>query len=80
MAKKVTVQELHSKFEQLELSNELQHGHLSARVDDLKEAVRDNREFFTNAIKSLDQKIFWILGLAFTTLITVIGTLIGDMV
>ena len=76
MAKKVTVQELHSKFEQLELSNELQHGHLSSRVDELKESVKDNRDYFTNALQSLDKKVWGLVLLTITTLATTIASML----
>ena len=56
MTKRITTQELHYKIEQLETSNDLQHGHLSSRVDELKESVKDNRDYFTNALQSLDKK------------------------
>lgn len=72
---KITTQELHNKIEQLEISNDLQHGHLSDRVDDLKEAVKDNREFFTNAIESLDKKVWALVLLTLSTLLATIATM-----
>jgi len=76
VAKKVTVQELHTEIEQIK---DIHLGHMSDTIDELKESVKDNREFFIGRLDRLDNRIFWILGLAFTTLITVVGTLIGDM-
>ena len=55
---RITTQELHSKIEQLEKSNELEHGHLSDRVYDLKDTMQENKIFFTNAIESLDKKVW----------------------
>ena len=68
----ITAQELHSKIEQLEISNDLQHGHLSDRVDDLRDAVKDNREYFTKAIESLDKKVWALVLLTLGTLLTTV--------
>jgi hypothetical protein len=48
---------------------------LSDRVDDLKEAVKDNREFFTNAIESLDKKVWALVLLTLSTLLATIATM-----
>lgn len=72
---RTTTQELHNKIEQLEISNDLQHGHLSDRVDDLKESVKDNREYFTKALESLDKKVWALVLLTVTTLLTTITTM-----
>ena len=76
MAKRITTQELHHKIEQLETSNELQHGHLSSRVDELKESVKDNRTYFTNALESLDKKVWGLVLLTLTTLATTIASMV----
>ena len=72
---RTTTQELHSKIEQLETSNDLQHGHLSNRVDDLKDAVKDNREYFTKALESLDKKVWALVLLTMGTLLTTIASM-----
>lgn len=72
---KITTQELHNKIEQLETSNDLQHGHLSNRVDDLKESVKDNREYFTKALESLDKKVWALVLLTLSTLLATIATI-----
>jgi hypothetical protein len=76
MAKRITVQELHTEIEQIK-NNHL--AHMAEDIDELKEAVRDNREFFIGRLDRLDNRLFWILGLAFTTLVTVLATIIGGM-
>ena len=73
---KITTQELHSKIEQLEKSNDLQHGHLSDRVDELRDAVKDNRTFFTNAIESLDKKIWALVLLTLSTLLATVASMV----
>lgn len=76
MNKKVTVQELHTEIQQIK-DNHL--AHMAEDIDELKEAVRDNREFFIGRLDRLDNKIQWILGLAFTTLLTVLAAILGGM-
>lgn len=72
---RTTTQELHNKIEQLEISNDLQHGHLSDRVDDLKESVKDNREYFTKAIESLDKKVWALVLLTVSTLLATVASM-----
>jgi len=76
MSKRITTQELHYKIEQLETSNELQHGHLSSRVDELKDSVKDNRDYFTNALQSLDKKVWGLVLLTITTLATTVASML----
>ena len=76
MSKRITTQELHKEIEQIK-NNHL--AHMAEDIDELKEAVRDNREFFIGRLDRLDNRLFWILGLAFTTLVTVLATIIGGM-
>ena len=72
---KTTTLELHNKIEQLELSNDLQHGHLSDRVDDLKDSVKDNREYFTKALESLDKKVWALVLLTVSTLLATVASM-----
>ena len=73
----ITSQELHNKIEQLNTSNDLQHGHMSDRIEDLKLAVRDNREYFTKTLESLDKKVW---ALVLLTVSTLLATIAGLMV
>lgn len=45
-------------------------------IDDLKDAVKENRDFFTERLDRLDNRIFWILGLVVTTLVTIVSVMI----
>jgi septation ring formation regulator EzrA len=76
MTKRITTLELHHKIEQLETSNELQHGHLSSRVDELKDSVKDNRDYFTNALQSLDKKVWGLVLLTLSTLGATIASIV----
>ncbi len=72
----ITTQELQNKIEQLETSNDLQHGHLSDRVDDLKDSVKDNREYFTKALESLDKKVWALVLLTLSTLLATVASML----
>lgn len=72
-SKRITTQELHSEIEQIK-NNHLTH--MMEDIDDLKDAVKENRIFFTERLDRLDNRIFMILGLVVTTLLTIIGAIL----
>jgi|DEB0MinimDraft_6_1074348.scaffolds.fasta_scaffold29534_5 hypothetical protein len=75
MNKKITTKDLHYEIEQIK-NNHL--AHMAEDIDDLKEAVKDNRSFFQDRLDRLDNRIWWVLGLSVTTMITVVaGQMIG---
>ena len=53
--------------------------HMAEDIDELKDAVKDNRDFFIGRLDRLDNRIFWILGMVLTTLVTLVATLVGGM-
>jgi len=75
MSKRITTQELHSEIEQIK-NNHL--AHMAEDIDELKEAVKDNRTFFIDRLDRLDNRIFWILGMVMTTLVTLVATIISS--
>ena len=75
MAKRITTQELHSEIEQIK-NNHL--AHMMEDIDDLRDAVKDNRIFFQDRLDRLDNRIFWILGMVLTTLVTLVATIISS--
>ena len=76
MSKRITTQELHNEVQQIK-NNHL--AHMAEDIDDLKESVKENRLFFTERLDRLDNRIFWILGMVLTTLVTLVATLVGGM-
>lgn len=70
---RVTTQELHKEIEQIK-NNHL--AHMAKDIDDLKDAVKDNREFFQERLDRLDSRIWAIVLL---TLGTLFSTVIGIM-
>ena len=74
MAKRITTQELHREIEQIK-SNHLTH--MMEDIDDLKDAVKENKQFFTERLDRLDSRIWAIVLLSLGTLLS---TLIGMMV
>ena len=65
-----------AELEKLRSENDLQHSALSSRVDDLKEAVKDNREYFTTALSSLDKKVWTLVLLTISTLLTTVLSMV----
>jgi len=71
---RVTTQELHKEIEQIK-NNHL--AHMAEDIDDLKDAVKDNRTFFQERLDRLDSRIWAIVLLSLGTLLsTVIGMMI----
>ena len=64
------------ELEKLRLENDLQHSALSSRVDDLKESIKDNREYFTTALNSLDKKVWTLVLLTISTLLTTVLSMV----
>tara|TARA_R100001463_G_scaffold100203_1_gene154645 strand:+ start:475 stop:708 length:234 start_codon:yes stop_codon:yes gene_type:complete len=75
MAKRITTQELHKEIEQIK-NNHL--AHMAEDIDELKDAVKDNRVFFQDRLDRLDNRIFWILGMVLSTLVTLVATIISS--
>jgi len=71
---RVTTQELHKEIEQIK-NNHL--AHIAEDIDDLKDAVKDNRTFFQERLDRLDNRIWAIVLLSLGTLMsTVIGMML----
>lgn len=51
--------------------------HLHEDVDELKDAVKENRTFFQERLDRLDNRIWWVLGLSVSTMITVLLSVYG---
>jgi len=75
MAKRITTQELHKEIEQIK-NNHL--AHMAEDIDELKETVKDNRDFFIGRLDRIENRIFWILGMVMSTLVTIIATIISS--
>jgi len=71
---RVTTKELQSEIEQIK-NNHLSH--IMTDIDELKEDIKDNRNFFTERLDRLDNRIYWTLGIVVTTLLTFIGALLS---
>ena len=74
MSKRITTEQLHNEIKILR-DNHIHHLHEC--VHRLESDVKDNRKFFTQRLDRLDNRIFWILGLVVSTLITIIGVMIA---
>tara|TARA_R100000734_G_C3252420_1_gene53557 strand:+ start:385 stop:618 length:234 start_codon:yes stop_codon:yes gene_type:complete len=76
MSKRVTTQELAKEIEVIK-ENHLQH--IADDIDDLQQAVKENRTFFIDRLDRMDNRIWLILGATVSTLITILGTIIAGM-
>jgi len=66
---RVTTQQLANEIDTIK-NNHLVH--LDQKVEDLKEEVKDTRKEFNHKLDRLDNRIWWILGLTVTTLVTIL--------
>lgn len=71
MNNRITTKDLHIEIEQIK-NNHLKH--MADDIDDLKESVKENRTFFQTRLDRLDNRIWWVLGLSVTTMITVVAS------
>jgi len=77
MASRVTTRELAKEIEQIK-NNHLTH--MMEDIDDLKEAVKENRTFFQARLDRLDNRIILIMGGTITTLVTLLAAILGGMI
>ena len=73
---RITTKELHAEIKVIK-ENHLAHIHDC--IHRLEEDVKDNRKFFTDRLDRLDNRIWWILGLTVTTLISIIVAHMGGI-
>ena len=76
MAKRITIQQLANEIEQIK-DNHL--AHMADDIDELKQAVKENRTFFQDRLDRMDNRIWLILGATVSTLVTIIGAFFGGM-
>ena len=69
MAKRVTTQEL---AREIEVIKENHLAHIAEDIDDLKDAVKENRQFFQDRLDRMDSRIWWIMGITLTSLISIV--------
>ena len=66
---RVTTQQLANEIDTIK-NNHLQH--MAQDIDELKEDLKDTRKEFNSKLDRLDNRIWWILGLTVTTLVTIL--------
>lgn len=71
MTNRITTKDLHIEIEQIK-NNHL--AHMAEDIDTLKTDIKDNRKFFQDRLDRLDNRIWWVLGLSVTTMITVVAS------
>jgi len=50
--------------------------HMAEDIDELKANVKENREHFNGRMDRLDNRIFWVLGLTVSTLVSIIASMV----
>jgi hypothetical protein len=74
MAKRITTQELAQEIKVIK-ENHLTHIHDC--IHRIEEEVKDQRKYFTNRLDRLDNRIWWVLGMTVTTLVSVMLAVFG---
>jgi len=72
---RVTTKELKLQIDQIQEQSLV---HIHECIHRLEDNVKDNRRFFESRLDRLDNRIYWVLGIVITTLLTVMGALIGS--
>lgn len=82
MAKRITNQDLKNDVIRLHLETEQIKNESLTHIHDcihrLEHNIKENREFFNDRLNRLDNRIFWILGMVLTTLLTIVGSVISN--
>ena len=66
---RVTTQQLAQEINTIK-NNHL--AHMAQDIDELKEDIKETRKEFNHKLDRLDNRIWWILGLTVTTLVTIL--------
>jgi len=51
--------------------------HMAQDIDELKLEIKDNKDHFDTRMDRLDNRVWWVLGLTVTTLVSI---LVGEMI
>ena len=82
MSKRITNQDLKNDVIRLHLETEQIKNESLTHIHDcihrLEHNIKENREFFNDRLNRLDNRIFWILGMVLTTLLTIVGSVISN--
>ena len=82
MAKRITNQDLKNDVVKLYTETEQiksQHlTHIHDCIHRLEDNIKDNRKFFQGRLDRLDNRIFWILGMVMTTLVTIVASIVTN--
>jgi len=73
MQQQIEINDLAKDIEQIK-DNHLQH--MAEDIDELKMELKGNREHFNTRIDRLDNRIFWVLGLTVSTLVSIIASMV----
>lgn len=76
MTKRVTTTQVHNELKTYVANNTREHKQLHARVTEMGDAVKENRQFFTERLDRLDQRIWAVVMLTLGSLMASVLTMI----
>ena len=71
---RVTTKELKLQIDQIQEQSLV---HIHDCIHRLEDNVKDNRTYFEDRLNRLDNRIYWVLGIVVTTLLTFVGALLS---
>ena len=73
MEQQIQINDLAKDIELIK-DNHLQH--MAEDIDELKAEIKSNKTHFNNRMDRLDNRIFWVLGLTVSTLVSIIASMV----
>jgi len=73
MEQQIQINDLAKDIELIK-DNHLQH--MAEDIDELKMELKSNKTHFNTRMDRLDNRIFWVLGLTVSTLVSIIATMV----
>ena len=64
--------QIHDLARDIETIRDNHLAHLADDIVELKSEIKENKDYFTKKFDKLDNRIWWIMGLTVTSLITII--------
>ena len=73
---KAEVIEIHHLAKEIETVKDVHLTHIHECIHRVEDELKSNKEHFNTRIDKLDNRIFWVLGLTVSTLVSIIASMI----
>jgi hypothetical protein len=73
---KAEVIEIHHLAKEIETVKDVHLAHIHECIHRVEDELKSNKEHFNTRIDKLDNRIFWVLGLTVSTLVSIIASMI----